>query len=92
MQGAEHQFDLVARRILETDECAYATLIALVATAGVYAETVLLQHRARMVERLVRDNVERDRMIVRIALEVDQRVIALIRAQVDSPTLAANHL
>lgn len=92
MQGAANQFDLVARRVPETDEVAYATLVALVVTADVYEEAVLLQHRTRMLERLVRDDIECDGMVVRITLEVDQRVIALIGAQVNSAALAAHQL
>src|SRR5881396_317279 len=80
MERAHHDLDLVAGRILEGEEMPDAAQLAFVIRPVVHRVPRLFDLGAGLVEVLAVLQVEGDRMIRRVPLEIDQRVVARVAA------------
>ncbi len=82
MRGVD-EFDVVARGILERDELARITLLGIAGAAARGTVAVLLERDQCMVQLIGRIHLESRRVVVWVAFEIDQRVVAAVGPQMD---------
>jgi hypothetical protein len=79
---SHHQVDAVAARVAEVREGLDVALFALLHGASTHVDAGIAEQRGRLVQVGARAHLETDGVVARIALEVHQRVIALVAAKV----------
>ena len=80
MVRALDQLDAVAGGVGEADEATHAALFAGVSAAVLHGEALVGQNGRRRIQRGAVAQLEAHRVVVRIAFEVHQRVVALVAA------------
>src|SRR5262249_967475 len=81
--GPPHQLDPVAARVVEGDELAHFARLRLARRAGAHRVAEPFEFAGRRGQRRARGDLEGDGLLARVALEVAQRVLALVGLEID---------